>query len=580
MVDLVSCTALGPDARDGHRVGSEGSSMDKAAEAGRAGAVDGAGTLQVRQLNKRFGGVTAVDDVTFSLGRGEALAVIGPNGAGKSTLLRLLSGAAKPDSGTISYAGQDLLKLPGHAVARQGIGLAHQVPRPFHGLSVRDNVAIGVLSRPAVSKAVLSQSALHRDGRHRAGKHSARARKEAVDEVLETCGLTAQANVEASSLRLLDLKRLELARALSLNPSLILLDEVAAGLNGRELSELIELIRAIHGQGRSVIVVEHVEGVVASLVERVIVIDWGKVIAEGTPAEVAADETVRQVYLGAGKSAVRTQVPTQRQPGAGPAGDTGGDAASLLEVHGLGVAYGDVSAVRDANLAAGRGEIVAVLGANGAGKSSLAGAIGGLIRPRAGEIRFNGQDVTRQPAYLRNRGGIALCPEGRRVFADLSVRENLLLPGGLRLAKRELARRLESVHEIFPQLADRQAQRAGTLSGGQQGMLAIARSLMSEPALLVCDEISLGLAPVAIDALYEALEKVRARGVAIVLIEQNVHRSLNMADRVYVLDRGQITYDGPPEPLRDPAVLDRFYFGKSSGLADPELTTSDGLVGN
>jgi branched-chain amino acid transport system ATP-binding protein len=509
-------------------------------------------TLEVRQLNKRFGGVTAVNDVTFSLKQGEALAVIGPNGAGKSTLLRLLSGVLKPDSGGISYGGNDLLKLPGHAVAKQGIGLAHQVPRPFHGLTVRDNVTIGVLSRPASSQA---------------GVHRARARKEAVDEVLETCGLAAQANQEASSLRLLDLKRLELARALSLDPSLILLDEVAAGLNGRELAELIELIRAIHGQGRSVIVVEHVEGVVASLVERVIVIDWGKIIAEGTPAEVAADETVRQVYLGAGHTAVRTtRVPVPRQ--------AAGDGANLLEVRGLGVAYGDVTAVRDANLAVGRSEIVAVLGANGAGKSSLASAIGGLVRPRSGEIRFNGKDVTRQLAYLRNRDGIALCPEGRRVFADLSVRENLLLPGGLRLPKRELARRLESVHEIFPTLADRRSQRAGTMSGGQQGMLAIARSLMSEPSLLVCDEISLGLAPVVIDALYEALEKIRARGVSIVLIEQNVHRSLNMADRVYVLDRGQVTYDGPPEPLQDPAVLDRFYFGKGSGLADPELTTS------
>jgi branched-chain amino acid transport system ATP-binding protein len=521
--------------------------MDSAVETDTAGATGGEAALHVRQLSKRFGGVTAVDDVTFSLGQGEALAVIGPNGAGKSTLLRLLSGAAKPDSGTISYAGRDLVKLPGHAVAKLGIGLAHQVPRPFHGLTVRDNVAIGVMSRTE--------------------RYRARARKEAVDEVLATCGLAAQAGLQASSLRLLDLKRLELARALSLNPSLILLDEVAAGLNGRELAELIELIRAIGAQGRGIIVVEHVEGVVASLVDRVIVIDWGKIIAEGTPAEVAADETVRQVYLGAGNSAVRPHA------GAAASAPAGRD-ASLLEVRGLGVAYGDVTAVRDANLAAGRGEIVAVLGANGAGKSSLAGAIGGLLRPRSGEIRFDGRDVTRQAAYLRNRGGIALCPEGRRVFADLTVRENLLLPVGLRLHKRELARRLESVHEIFPTLASRRDQRAGTMSGGQQGMLAIGRSLMSEPALLVCDEISLGLAPVAIDALYEALEKIRARGVAIVLIEQNVHRSLNVADRVYVLDRGQITYDGPPGPLRDPAVLDRFYFGKGSALADPELTTS------
>lgn len=511
--------------------------MGKSAEDGAPG--PGAAGLEVRHLNKRFGGVRAVDDVSLALRPGESLAVIGPNGAGKSTLLRLLSGALKPDSGTITYGGRDLLKLPGHAVARHGIGLAHQTPRPFHGLTVRDNVAIGVMSRT----------------------RRVRARMEIVGEVLETCDLTAKADLSAGSLRLLDLKRLELARALSLDPSLILLDEVAAGLNGRELEDLIELIRTIHGQGRGIIVVEHVEGVVASLVERVIVIDWGKVIAEGTPAEVAADATVRQVYLGAGNSAARPH----REPV--PASD---GEPRLLDVRGLTVAYGDVVGVRDASLIADRGEMVAVLGANGAGKSSLAGAIGGLVRPSAGEIRVGGRDVTRQPAYLRNRGGVALCPEGRRVFADLTVRENLQLPGGLRLPKRELARRLETVHEIFPDLADRRAQRAGTLSGGQQGMLAIGRSLMSDPSLLVCDEISLGLAPVAIDVLYEALEKIRARGVGIVLIEQNVHRSLNVADRVYVLDRGAVTYSGPPEPLRDPRALDRFYFGKD--LADPRLT--------
>lgn len=517
--------------------------MGRSAGNDSAGTGRGGSTLDVRNLNKRFGGVRAVDDVSLSLGPGESLAVIGPNGAGKSTLLRLLSGGMRPDSGSITYGERDLLKLPGHAVARHGIGLAHQTPRPFHGLTVRDNVAIGVMSRAA--------------GRR------VRTRMDVVGEVLETCGLTAKADLSAGSLRLLDLKRLELARALSLDPSLILLDEVAAGLNGRELEDLIELIRTIHRQGRGIIVVEHVEGVVASLVERVIVIDWGKIIAEGTPAEVAADATVRQVYLGAGNSAARPH----REPVAATAAE---GEPSLLDVRGLTVAYGDVVGVRDASLVADRGEMVAVLGANGAGKSSLAGAIGGLVRPSAGEIHVDGRDVTRQPAYLRNRGGVALCPEGRRVFADLSVRENLRLPGGLRLPKRELARRLETVHEIFPDLADRRAQRAGTLSGGQQGMLAIGRSLMSDPSLLVCDEISLGLAPVAIDVLYEALEKIRARGVAIVLIEQNVHRSLNVADRVYVLDRGEVTYSGPPGPLRDPQALDRFYFGKD--LADPRLT--------
>ncbi len=496
-----------------------------------------AAPLHVGHLTKRFGGVIAVNDVSFDVAPGEALAIIGPNGAGKSSLLKLLSGVYRPDDGTIRFGDVAVESLAAHAVPRHGIGLAHQIPRPFVGLTVRENISIGAMAQP---------------GGQRAG-----TRHGLVQSVLETCGLADKAALPAATLRLLDLKRLELARALSVNPSLILLDEVAAGLNGRDLDDVIELIRTISGQGRSLILVEHVEGVVASLVDRVLVIDWGKVIAEGTPAQVAADPRVREVYLGGGQAAAPSARPTAAPRSATP----------LLSASALTTTYGDIVALREVSLEVDEGEIVAVLGANGAGKSTLAGTLSGLLRPSSGHVFLGGRDVTGEPAFARNRAGLAHCPEGRKIFAELTVRENLLVTGSVRARRAELADRLAGVYEIFPMLADMLARRAGALSGGQQQMLAIGRALMSTPRLLICDEISLGLAPVAIDALYEALVRIRERGAAVVLIEQNVHRSLTVADRVYVLERGRVTYSGDPAPLTDEATLNELYFGPNRATA-------------
>ncbi|OHV57582.1 hypothetical protein BCD48_42835 [Pseudofrankia sp. BMG5.36] len=229
--------------------------------------------VRVEHVSKRFGGVVAVDDVSFAVAAGEAVAVIGPNGAGKSSLLKVLSGTYRPDSGRIHVAGRRTDVLSPQAVARHGVSLAHQVPRAFPNLTVRENVMIGALSgRPG----------------HRQGAIGG------VEEILSLCDLAGKADVPAIRLRLLDLKRLELARALSTNPSLIMLDEVTAGLNGSDLRDVIELIRGIHAQGRTLLLVEHVEGVVGTLVDRVVVLDWGRVIAEGSPTDVAADPRVRE----------------------------------------------------------------------------------------------------------------------------------------------------------------------------------------------------------------------------------------------------------------------------------------------
>jgi ABC-type branched-subunit amino acid transport system ATPase component len=483
--------------------------------------------LELRAVSKRFGGVQAVDALDLSVAPGEAVAVIGPNGAGKSTLLKLIAGIHRPDSGEVHLGEQRLDRLPEHRIVRAGVALAHQVPRPFANLSVRDNVLVGAVSRGRGRQAVGAQ----------------------VDEVLMTCGLAEKSRVPAGALNVLDLKRLEVARALATEPDVLLLDEVAAGLVGRELELAIDLIRRLHAEGRTLVLVEHVERVVRELVERVVVLDWGRAIAEGTPAEVAADPHVREVYLGHDDA---TAPPRPQRPAA---------AAPLLEVSQLDAGYGRMLALRGVDLEVREGEIAAVLGANGAGKTTLAGAISGAIQARGGTVRVLGHDVTGWPAHKRARLGVAHCQEGRRVFSDLTVRQNLELGAPLGLSRSELKQRLAEVQETFPVLEERAGQTAGTLSGGQQQMLAIGRALMARPKLLICDEISLGLAPVVVDTLYETLAAINERGVAVVVVEQNVHRSLQVAHRAYVLSRGRMTFAGDPGELLDATSLDEAYFG-------------------
>jgi len=496
--------------------------------------------LSISGVGKRFGGVAAVDGVDLDVAPGEAVGIIGPNGAGKSTLLKLIAGIHRPDKGEIRLSGERLDRLAQNQVVRRGVALAHQVPRPFPRLTVRENVTVGAVSS------------------RRRGSGSAAER---VEEILDFCALGPKADAAAGALTVLDLKRLEVARSLATQPSVLMLDEVAAGLVGRELEAAIDLIRRVHATGVTLLLVEHVERVVREVVGRVLVLDWGRSIAHGTPEQVAADPRVREVYLGESTARSGSQRASARSPVHGQ--------AVVLDLQRLSAGYGDIVALREVSLKVDRGEVVAVLGANGAGKSTLSGAISGIVKPRSGVVRLLGQDVTAWPAYKRSRLGVAHCQEGRRIFAELTVAENLRLGAPLGLAHDELSRRLESVHATFPILAERASQAGGTLSGGQQQMLAIGRGLMSKPALLICDEISLGLAPVAIDALYEALATISAQGVGILLIEQNAQRALELADRAYVLSRGSVSYSGSPIDLLHEANLDEAYFGHERNGAGP-----------
>jgi branched-chain amino acid transport system ATP-binding protein len=227
----------------------------------------------------------------------------------------------------------------------------------------------------------------------------------------------------------------------------------------------------------------------------------------------------------------------------------------LLEVKGLHVSYGGINAVKGIDLAVGAGELVTLIGANGAGKSSTLRALSGLHRPAAGRIYYNGGDVTALPAFELVRRGLALVPEGRGVFGRLTVEENLAMGAYTRRDRVEVKADRERVFALFPRLAERRRQPAGTLSGGEQQMLAIGRALMSRPKLLLLDEPSMGLAPIMVQRIFETIRSIAAEGVTLLLVEQNAKLALEVCDRGYVMESGTITLADTTQRLRtDPAV--------------------------
>ena len=232
----------------------------------------------------------------------------------------------------------------------------------------------------------------------------------------------------------------------------------------------------------------------------------------------------------------------------------------ILAVSGVHAGYGATEILRGVDLTVGRGEIVAVLGSNGAGKSTLNRTISGVMRPRRGAILFAGAAIERErPAAIVARGLIHV-PEGRRIFPNMTVRENLDL-GAYRRGRARRAANRSRVFQIFPRLAERQGQRAGTLSGGEQQMLAIGRGLMAEPKLLILDEPSLGLSPLLVEELFALIKRINAEGMALLLVEQNVVQSLDVAERAYILDNGVFVLEGRSTDIRDDPDLKRAYLG-------------------
>ncbi len=232
----------------------------------------------------------------------------------------------------------------------------------------------------------------------------------------------------------------------------------------------------------------------------------------------------------------------------------------MLELSDVRVYYGDIRALDGVSLRVDEGELVAIIGSNGAGKSTTLRTISGLLRARSGSVRYQGTEITRASTDHIVSLGISHCPEGRRVFRSMTVRENLVL-GGIQRPPSEADAEIERMGELFPRLKERMDQAGGTLSGGEQQMLAIARALMSKPRLLILDEPSLGLAPLMVERVFEVVGELKRQGLTILLVEQNVHHALDAADRAYVMETGRITIEGSADELRHDRRVEDAYLG-------------------
>jgi len=515
--------------------------------------------LDVKGLVKRYGGLTAIDHVDLTLAAGTITGVIGPNGAGKSTLIGLIGGAVTPSEGTIVLDGRDVSRLPASERARAGIGRTYQIPRPFLDMTVEENLEVAQYSVAPFVRAA--------------------AAREEREVLLTHTGLADVAALPARALPLLRRKRLEVARALALKPRVLLLDEVGAGLVDSEITELIALIRSLLDSRTAILIVEHVLRVVRECCARSMVLNFGKTLIEGPTAEILGNDQVAAVYLGTG-GARETLAAEGATPGAenvvhlsapeaetkvlapltAPAAPADESDAPLLQLAGIRAGYGQARVLQGIDLSVNTGEAIAILGANGAGKTTLARAISGAIAPTAGALLIGGHDVSGKPPHEIAALGIAHCMEGRRIFPTLSVQENLLLAA--RSTDAATAReRLDAVYDLFPILAERKSQGGTSMSGGQQQMLAIGRALMARPRLVIFDEISLGLAPIVMDKLYEALALLKKARMTLIVIEQDVDRALALADHAYVLEHGVFALSGTPRQIATDPRLRHIYIG-------------------
>ena len=330
-----------------------------------------------------------------------------------------------------------------------------------------------------------------------------------------------------------------IARAVAAQPSVLLLDEPVAGLTEHESSEFAHLVRRLADTwGMAVLVIEHDMGFVMSICDRITLIDFGKYVCEGTPAEVRTNPAAIAAYLGDDTDA---SIGAEAPPASG-AHHRGGlqmNAAPLLEARGLCSGYAGVEIVRDVTLEVRPGEVVALLGANGAGKTTTLLTLAGELNALGGEVLLKGRRAT-APLHKRARNGMALVTEERSVFPKLTTRQNLAVGRA----------DIDNATTLFPELAPLMSRRAGLLSGGEQQMLTLGRALARQPDLLLADELSLGLAPKTVGRLLRAVRVAADGGVGALLVEQHVHRVLEIADRVYLLHQGQIRFTGTATEAR------------------------------
>jgi branched-chain amino acid transport system ATP-binding protein len=480
--------------------------------------------LTISGLHRRFGSLVVAQDISLEVYPYQLHSFIGPNGAGKTTFFNMLTGLLRPDAGKITFNGKDITQLPVHKRIRLGLSRSFQILSVFRNLTAFENVRVAVQARSR------HRHALWRDA------YALKDVNQRTWSLLAAVGLADRAAEPCASLSHGERRLLEIAISLATDARLLLLDEPLAGLAEADREVVGPLIRKL-ATTHAVLLIEHDIDRVLALSDRITVLHQGRLIADGKPAEVGADPEVITAYMGASREAMAPPVQ------AAPVSDK-----PLLVLEGVRGGYGGSTVLDGIDLTVHEGEAVALLGRNGVGKTTTLRAITGTVAKSAGKITIDGADITGSKHYEINRRGVSLVPEGRRLFPNLTVVENL------RIAARPGGASLDDVYDLFPKLRILQRSQAESLSGGERQMLAIARALMVPARIILLDEPFEGLAPAIVKEVMDALVRLRGR-VAMVIVEHHAETVLPIVDRAYVLVNGQVAYEGSARALEADETL-------------------------
>jgi ABC-type branched-subunit amino acid transport system ATPase component/ABC-type branched-subunit amino acid transport system permease subunit len=480
--------------------------------------------LKAEGLAKAFGGIKAVQGVDIAMKDRTLHALIGPNGAGKTTAFNLISGMFAPDRGTVTLAGASIGGLSPEAITRAGIGRSFQITNLFPALSIEENVRLAVQARsPAAFDGWRNAAALEQVNRE-------------TVSVIQTMGLAGVEHAEAGSLSYGGQRLLDMSLALATKPRVLLLDEPLAGLAAAERERVGNLIKSI-SRDMPVLLVEHDIDRVFQIADHVTVMNEGQVLVDGDVENARSSKKVQEVYIGSGSHALAEK---HRATAAKP--------EVLFRLDGVNTFYGKSHILRDVAFDVKDNEIVALLGRNGAGKSTLLKTIVGIAPPASGQVTLAGEELARQPSSLITRRGVSYVPQGRGLFAGMSVKENMELG---RLRRRNGAGMFwdeEKIFAFFPRIKERWSSPADYLSGGEQQMVAVARALSGDTKILLLDEPFEGLAPAIVEELFEAFDRLRQE-ISIVIVDHHLDLALALSDRAVVLERGQVQHIGPSDVL-------------------------------
>lgn len=491
--------------------------------------------ITVVNLTKRFGGITALSNITLSVPAGSRHAVIGRKGAGKSTLFGVISGNHPSYEGQIMLDGRSIKGLSADRVARLGIARSFQTSSFFPDCTVLDNVLFAITARLQPF-----------EGGWRAFGSDANVLKQA-SLALNRLGLGDQANFRASSLSLGEARRLELALVLAQEPRVLLLDEPLAGLTADDREYIAALILGLP-RTMTVLLAEHDLPFCMTFADQVTLLGNGEHVATGTPDDIRTNAQMHTRYFGTAPQ-LQSQKPNERKIRLTP----------ILKVDGLSVEHGEKPTLNNISLEVRPGEIVAVLGRNRMGKTTLLTTLMGWERPACGRIILVGQDITNINPSTLSKHGLALVPQGRRAIAELTVQEEL------RIAERPGRWTLTRIYKTFPQLSKHRTSLSTRLSAGEQQLLAIARALLQNPRVMLLDEPTEGLNPLMIRIIRDVLRKLRGSGHTIVITDQNLDLALAVADWCYVIDHGVVIFEGNALQLSREHTLGQEILGITSG---------------